>query len=118
MTQPTFNIFDALSAWGKTLPGWQHFLLSRLVATEEEELPDEALDEILSEYRIDQHLAGPVAMHAAWDMTLPQFQGGVPTVASTLAAITSVSGVNALAAGETMHFGHRLEDFSQLRWYG
>lgn len=39
MTQPTFNIFDALSAWGKTLPGWQHFLLSRLVAT------DELLDE-------------------------------------------------------------------------
>ena len=107
MTHPTFNIFDALSAWGKTLPGWQHFLLSRLVATEEE-LPDEALDEVLSEYRIDQHLAGPDAMHVAWDMTLPQFQGGVPSVASTLTAITSVSGVNALAAGETMHFGPKL----------
>ncbi len=62
MTHPTFNVFDALSAWGKTLQSWQHFLLSRLVATEEE-LPDEALDEVLSEYRIDQHLAGPGAMH-------------------------------------------------------
>ena len=67
MTHPTFNIFDALSAWGKTLPGWQHFLLGRLVATEEE-LPDEALDNVLSEYRIDQHLAGPDAMPVAWDM--------------------------------------------------
>jgi hypothetical protein len=81
MTQPTFNIFDALSVWGKTLPGWQHFLLSRLVATEE--LPDEALDEVFSEYRIDQHLAGPDAMHVAWDMALPQFQEGVPSLAES-----------------------------------
>lgn len=47
MTQPTFNIFDALTAWGKTLPIWQHFLLSKLVA--EVELPDEVLDEVFAE---------------------------------------------------------------------
>ena len=51
MVKPAFNIFDALSAWGKTLPGWQHFLLSKLVATED--LPDE----IFSKYLIDQGAA-------------------------------------------------------------
>ena len=44
MTQPTFNIFDALSAWGKTLPNWQHFLLSKLV--EKVELPETVRDEV------------------------------------------------------------------------
>ena len=106
MTQPTFNIFDALSTWGKTLPGWQHFLLSKLVAAVE--LPDEALDEVFAEYLIDQNLAGPDAVRVVWDMALPQFQGGAPTVASTLTAMSSVCGVNALAAGETLNFGPKL----------
>ncbi len=48
MAQPAFNIFDALSAWGKTLPGWQHFLLSKLVATVE--LSDDTLDVVFTEY--------------------------------------------------------------------
>ena len=71
MVQPAFNIFDALSAWGKTLPGWQFFLLSKLVAADE--LPDEALDEVFAEYLVDQHLAGPEAVRVTWDMALPQF---------------------------------------------
>lgn len=104
--QPAFNIFEALSVWGKTLPSWQHFLLSKLVAAHD--LPDEALDEVFSEYLIDQHLAGPVAVRVIWDMALPQFQEGAPTVIRTLTAMTSVSGVNALAAGETLSFGPRL----------
>lgn len=33
MTQPTFNIFETLSAWSKTRPTGQHFLLSKLVGT-------------------------------------------------------------------------------------
>lgn len=106
MVQPAFNIFDALSAWGKTLPGWQHFLLSKLVATDA--LPDEALDEVFAEYLIDQQLAAPDAVRVKWDMALPQFQGGAPTVVSTLTAMASVSGVNALAAGETLSFGPKL----------
>ncbi len=106
MTQPTFNIFDALSAWGKTLPIWQHFLLSKLVA--EVELLDEVLDEVFAEYLIDQKLAGPDAARIVWDMALPQFQAGAPVVASTLTAMTGVSGVNALAAGETLSFGPKL----------
>jgi hypothetical protein len=40
MPESAFNIFDALSAWGKTLPSWQHFLLSKLVAAVE--LTDES----------------------------------------------------------------------------
>ncbi|MGW8304705.1 MAG: AAA family ATPase [Achromobacter pulmonis] len=106
MTQPTFNIFDALSAWGKTLPTWQHFLLSKLV--EEAELPDSALDEVFSEYLIDQDLAGSDAVRAAWELGLPQFQPGVPAVVSTLTTMTGVSGVNALAAGEILRFGPKL----------
>ncbi|MBU1362105.1 MAG: AAA family ATPase [Gammaproteobacteria bacterium] len=106
MTQPTFNIFDALSAWGKTLPTWQHFLLSKLV--EEVELPDAVLDEVFSEYLIDQNLADPDAARAAWDLGLPQFQPGAPAVVSTLTTMTGVSGVNALAAGETLNFGPKL----------
>lgn len=106
MVQPTFNIFNELSAWGKTLPGWQYLLLSKLVATDE--LPDETIDEIFAEYLIDQHLAGPDAVRMAWDMALPQFQGGAPTVVSTLTAMASVSGVNALATGETLSFGPKL----------
>lgn len=106
MTQPTFNIFDALSAWGKTLPGWQHFLLGNLVATVE--LPDETLHEVFAEYLIDQNLADPDPARVVWDMALPQFHGGASTVASTLTAVASVSGVNALAAGETLSFGPKL----------
>lgn len=106
MTQPTFNIFDALSAWGKTLPTWQHFLLSKLVA--EVELPGAVLDEVFSEYLIDQNLAGPDAARVAWDSGLPQFQPGAPAVVSTLTTMTGVSGVNALAAGETLSFGPKL----------
>lgn len=106
MVQPGFNIFNALSSWGRTLPGWQHFLLSKLVATDE--FPDEALDEVFAEYLIDQHLAGPEAVRVTWDMALPQFQVGVPAVVSTLTAMTSVSGVNALAAGESLSFGPKL----------
>ena len=59
MKQPAYNIFNSLSAWGKTLPGWQHFLLSKLVATDE--LLDETINEVFAEYLIDQHLAGPDA---------------------------------------------------------
>jgi energy-coupling factor transporter ATP-binding protein EcfA2 len=106
MTQPTFNIFDALSAWGKTLPTWQHFLLSKLV--EEVELPDAVLDEVFSEYLIDQGLAGPDAARVAWVLGLPQFQPGAPAVVSTLTTMTGVSGVNALATGETLSFGPKL----------
>jgi energy-coupling factor transporter ATP-binding protein EcfA2 len=106
MTQPTFNIFDALTAWGKTLPTWQHFLLSKLV--EEVELPDAVLDEVFSEYLIDQKLAGPDAARVAWDLGLPQFQPGAPAAVSALTTMTGVSGVNALAAGETLSFGPKL----------
>lgn len=106
MTQPTFNIFEALSAWGKTLPTWQHFLLSKLVAAVE--LTDAVLDEVFSEYLIDQELAGPNAVRVAWDMALPHFKPDAPTVASTLTTMTGVSGVNALAAGETLSFGPKL----------
>lgn len=106
MEQPAFNIFEALSVWGKTLPSWQHFLLSKLIATED--LSDEDLDEIFAEYLIDQHMSGSDAVRVAWDMALPQFQGGAPAVVSTLTAMTSVSGVNALAAGETLSFGPKL----------
>ena len=106
MMQSAFNIFDALSTWGKTLPGWQHFLLSKLVATVE--LTDETLDEVFAEYLINQNLTDPDAARVVWDMTLPQFRGGAPTVASTLTAMASVSGVNALASGETLSFGPKL----------
>ena len=106
MAQPAFNIFNALSAWGKTLPGWQHFLLSKLVAADK--LSDEAMDDVFAEYLIDQHLAGPEALYVTWDMVLPQFQVGVPAVVSTLTAMTSVGGVNALAVGETLSFGPKL----------
>ena len=106
MAKAAFNIFDALSAWGKTLPGWQHFLLGKLVETVD--LSDETLNEVFAEYLVDQNLAGPDAVRANWDMALPQFQGGAPTVASTLTAMASVSGVNALAAGETLSFGPNL----------
>jgi len=106
MTQPTFNIFDALSTWGKTLPTWQHFLLSKLV--EEVELSDAVLDDVFSEYLIDQNLAGSAPVRVVWDMALPQFQPGAPAAVSVLTTITGVSGVNALAAGETLSFGPKL----------
>lgn len=106
MTQPTFNIFDALSAWGKTLPTWQHFLLSKLV--EEVELSEAVLNDVFSEYLIDQNLAGSEAVRVAWDMVLPQFQPGAPAAASALTKMTDVTGVNALATGETLSFGPKL----------
>ncbi|MDO9001850.1 MAG: AAA family ATPase [Aquabacterium sp.] len=106
MTKPTFSIFDALSTWGKTLPTWQHFLLSKLV--EDIDMPATVLDEIFSEFLIDQNLAGPEAVRIAWDLALPRFQPNVPALVSTLTTMTGVSGVNALAAGETLSFGPKL----------
>lgn len=106
MTQPTFNIFDALSAWGKTLPTWQHFLLSKLV--EEVELSDAVLDEIFSEYLMDQNLAAPEAVRVAWGMVLPQFQPGATAAVSVLTKMTDVTGVNALTNDETLSFGPKL----------
>ena len=97
MAQPAFNIFDVLSDWGKTLPGWQHLLLSKLVATVV--LTDETLDEVFAEYLIDQNLAGPDAVRVAWEMALPKFQESAPTVvASTLTEMASVSGCTNSAA--------------------
>lgn len=106
MTQPVFNIFDALSDWGKTLSPWQGFLLSQLVASAE--LSDESLDEVFTEYLIDQGLSVPTAVRATWDMTLPQFEVDTSKAVSTLNSIESVTGVNALAAGETLSFGPKL----------
>jgi len=67
MAQPAFNIFDVLSAWGKTLPGWQHFLLSKLVVTVE--LTDETLDEVFAEYLIDLNWS-PNCGHHDWHEAL------------------------------------------------
>ena len=106
MEQPAFNIFEALSVWGKTLPSWQRYLLGKLVATDD--LPDEALDEVFSEYLIDKQLAGSEAVRVTWDMAWPQFQRDAPAGVSTLTTMTAVSGVNALAAGETLSFGPKL----------
>lgn len=106
MPQAGFNIFHALSVWGETLPNWQHFLLSKLV--EAVDLTDEILDEVFVEYLVDQNLAGAEPVRVVRDMALPQFRGGPPTVASTLTAMSSVSGVNALAIGETLSFGPKL----------
>ncbi|TPG73845.1 AAA family ATPase [Pseudomonas arsenicoxydans] len=106
MTQPAFNIFDALSDWGKTLSPWQGFLLSQLVASAE--LSDESLDEVFTEYLIDQGLSVPAAVRATWDMTLPQFEIDSSGAVSTLTSMESVEGVNALAAGETLRFGPKL----------
>jgi hypothetical protein len=106
MTQPAFNIFDALSDWGKTLSPWQGFLLSQLVASAE--LSDESLDAIFTEYLIDQGLSVPGAARATWDMTLPQFEIESSGAVCTLTSIESVEGVNALAADETLSFGPKL----------
>lgn len=106
MPQPGFNIFEALSAWGKTLPRWQHFLLSKLAATVE--LTDESLDEVFAEWLIDQGLSGPSTVRVTLDMALPQFQSAAPAVVSTLTSMAAVSGVNALAVGETLSFGPKL----------
>lgn len=106
MTQPVFNIFDALSDWGKTLSPWQAFLLSQLVASDE--LSDESLDAVFSEYLIDQGLSVPAAVRATWDMTLPQLEVATSKAVSTLNSIGTVTGVNALAVGETLSFGPKL----------
>lgn len=97
---------DELSAWGKTLPSWQSFLLSKLVT--EVDLPDKVIDEIFAEYLIDKNLASSGANRMVCNMTLPQFQVNEPTVVSTLTAISSVSGVNALAVDQTLSFGPKL----------
>ncbi len=106
MSQVAFNIFDALATWGKTLPCWQRCLLTKLV--EAVELSEEALDAIFVEYLIDQGLADAEAPRVEWDMALPTFQSGAPTMSSALTAMASVSGVNALAVGETLTFGPKL----------
>ena len=119
MGQPAFNMFEALSVWGKTLPSWQHFLLGKLVA--EDNLPEEALDAVFHEYLIDQHLALSDAVRVTRDMELPRFQRGAPAEVSTLTTMTAVSGVNALVTGETLSFdpqadGHLRTKRSRQVW--
>ncbi|PPS31409.1 hypothetical protein BVY12_20240, partial [Pseudomonas amygdali pv. morsprunorum] len=105
MSEPNFSILDALSTWGKTLPGWQNFLLKKLVTAVE--LTDESLDEVFGKYLIDQGLGESDGV-VGWDVALPQHQAGAATVVSSLTAMTSVLGVNSLAAGETLSFGPKL----------
>ena len=106
MSQAAFNIFDALSAWSKTLSNWQRCLLVKLVGAVD--FPDEALDEVYREYLMDQQLAIAEVPRAAWDIALPQTQVGAPTAASVMSAMTALTGINALAAGETLTFGRKL----------
>lgn len=106
MTQAAFNIFDALSAWGKTLPTWQRCLLNKLVSATE--LPEEAMQTVFIEYLIDQGLMGANGPRTPSEIALPQFRSGTSSVVSTLTAMAAVSGVNALAAGETLTFGPKL----------
>lgn len=47
---------------------------------------------------------------AKWDIVLPQFQGSAHAVASAMTAMTGLSGVNALAAGEALTFGPKLTE--------
>ena len=98
MSQAAFNVFDALSAWGKTLSNWQRCLLVKLVGAVD--FPDEALDEVYREYLMDQQLAPAEMPRATWDIALPQIQGGPTTAASVVTAMTALTGVNALAPGE------------------
>lgn len=106
MNQAAFNIFDALSAWGKTLPMWQRCLLSKLVSAAE--LSEESVDAVFAEYLIDQGLTDAKGPRTPADIALPHFQSGTPVAVSTLAAMSAVSGVNALAAGEILTFGPKL----------
>ncbi len=82
------------------------FSPSKLV--EEVELPEAVLDEVFSEYLIDQNLASPEAVRVSWNMRLPQFQPDAPAAVSALTTMTGVSGVNALAVGETLSFGPKI----------
>ncbi len=106
MPQAMFNVFEALSAWGKSLPAWQRLLLSKLVATVEP--TDETIGQVFAEYLIDQKLAPADAERPTWDMALPELNDGEPSVTSTLTAMTGMSGVNALLTGETLTFGPKL----------
>lgn len=106
MSQAAFNVFDALSAWGKTLSNWQRCLLVKLVGAVD--FPDEALDEVYREYLMDQQLATAEMPRATWDIALPQIQGGPTTASSVVTAMTALTGVNALAPGETLTFGRKL----------
>lgn len=106
MTEPAFNIFDALSAWGKSLPWWQRCLLAKLVSSSE--LSEDTVSAVFKEYLIDQGLEDAKGPRTPADMELPQFQAGTSRMVSPLATMAAVSGVNALAAGETLTFGPNL----------
>lgn len=106
MSKASFNIFNELSAWGETLPSWQRCLLAKLVGAVE--LSDEAVDEVLAEYLIDQGLLVSNRLRQAWDIALPHCQSHAPSIAARMTAMTGVFGVNALAAGETLTFGPKL----------
>jgi hypothetical protein len=103
MTNNTFNVFDELSAWGKTLPVWQRCLLSKLVGALE--LAGDDLDTILHELFIDYDLVSHDGERASYEIPLPQFGNKFTEAPPYLAAIDNVSGVNALMPGEELTFG-------------
>jgi len=106
MARNSFNIFNELSAWGKTIPIWQHSLLSKLVSSSE--LTDNDIDQVLNEFLIDQGLAPHSGSRMDYTLTVPQSQENTPESLPRLKMMKDVLGVNALISGEELTFGPNL----------
>lgn len=106
MLEPSFNIFNELSAWDKTLPAWQRCLLSMLVNATN--LSDDNIDHLFNEFLIDQGLSTHSGSRANYTLALPQFQDNALQSLPYLKVMKDVSGVNALVDGENLTFGPHL----------
>jgi energy-coupling factor transporter ATP-binding protein EcfA2 len=106
MTSNSFNVFDELSTWAKTLPPWQHCLLSKLVSAPQ--LSHGDLDLIFRELLVDFDLAAADGGRAIYEIAVPQFANDSKEAPPYLATIDNVSGVNALMPGEELTFGPKL----------
>lgn len=106
MTKASFNIFDELSAWGKTLSVWQRCLLTKLV--DANDLSEADIDQVLNEFLIDQGLVTHNDMRGDYVVAAPKFQSTVPQSPPHLQTMIDVSGVNALTVGEELLFGPKL----------
>ncbi|HNT13221.1 MAG TPA: AAA family ATPase [Spirochaetota bacterium] len=106
MARNSFNIFNELSAWGKTLPIWQSSLLSKLISSSE--LTDNDIDQVFNEFLIDQGLVIHSGARIDYTLSVPQFQENIPETIPHLKMMKDVLGVNALIPGEELTFGPNL----------
>ena len=105
--QESYNVFDELAKWSKSLERWQQAALLTIVTKKEVSAPD--FETIYQEFLIDRGLAGAPEKRSEFSFEASDVpHGGGSDEPVRLNAIQNVSGVNALAEKQVLEIGDHL----------